>query len=68
MFAGSYVMGLQHFTAVVVSQISRNSIEKGLCEDSILGFAAYGLNIGPNLDYFTGYEFCRLAVNIGEQR
>lgn len=69
MFAASYILGLTEFTSVVVSHIVRLSISKGLCEDSILGFATYGFCAGPILgDYNTGYEYARLAVMLADSR
>lgn len=69
LFAASYILGIQYFTAVAVSEIVRYSIERGLCEDSILGFATYGFTIGPLLgDYFSGYEYVRLAAALADSR
>ena len=40
---------------------------KGLCEESLMGFTAFGFNAGPHLkDYRIAYHFGKLAVTLSD--
>lgn len=67
MWLSAYVLGHQKLAMMLSSHLVVMSIEKGLCEESMMGFTALGFNIGPYLrDFSFGYEFGRLAIDISD--
>lgn len=67
LFLSAYVTGLQTLATVLCSRLVAISIEKGLCEESLMGFAGFGFNVGPYIsDYKYGFEFGQVAVLLAD--
>lgn len=67
MFLSAYVTGLQALATVLCSRLVAISIENGLCEESMMGFAGFGFNVGPFIkDYKYGFKFGKLGVLLSD--
>lgn len=67
MWLSAYVLGFQSLAVMLSSHLVVMSIEKGLCEESVMGLCSLGFNLGTYIrDFSFGYEFGRLAVDISD--
>eukprot|EP00026_Physarum_polycephalum_P000093 Phypoly_transcript_00093.p1 GENE.Phypoly_transcript_00093~~Phypoly_transcript_00093.p1 ORF type:complete len:2228 (+),score=422.82 Phypoly_transcript_00093:105-6788(+) len=67
MWMSTYVTGKQPLAALLSVILVTTTMEKGLCEESMMGFTAFGFNVGPYLkDYRLAYHFGKLAVTLSD--